>query len=194
MLYKSVTIGYYIYSVINELNSWHLTPRLVLRLGRLSPRAKPSTATVHLSRAANSLPLSSTTVSLHFPSLPFLSPPFLSPPFPSLPFLSPPFLSPPFPSLTFKVSEILIITSHKPITTYHSPEDVKLIRSPDNQATAWASGVARWFSKEFANNCNVLIVDYIEDGSRRIVKYIIINYNILMLYTPVTIYILSLIN
>ena len=39
MLYKSVTIGYYIYSVINELNSWHLTPRLVLRLGRLSPRA-----------------------------------------------------------------------------------------------------------------------------------------------------------
>ena len=179
MLYKSVTIGYYIYSVINELNSWHLTPRLVLRLGRLSPRAKPSTATVHLSRAANSLPLSSTTVSLHFPSLPFLSPPFLSPP---------------FPSLTFKVSEILIITSHKPITTYHSPEDVKLIRSPDNQATAWASGVARWFSKEFANNCNVLIVDYIEDGSRRIVKYIIINYNILMLYTSVTIYILSLIN
>ena len=42
----------------------------------------------------------------------------------------------------------------------------------------WASGIARLFSNEVANNCNVLIVDYIEDGSRRIVKYIIINYNI----------------
>ena len=51
----------------------------------------------------------------------------------------------------------------------------------------WASGIARLFSNEVANNCNVLIVDYIEDGSRRIVKYIIINYNILMLYKSVTI-------